>query len=430
MEQVRCNAANDSVFSKSKGRTIPIPNTVFTIPKYPSKLKIYKTKASQFWQVRCYFLDKYIVKSLKTVNKDEAICAAKNFYTLNVLKISGNIEDNECGFEHKFETLIGMLKIQEQKRAHANEISEITFKVINSLLNKHISVYFKNTSIESVTETHLIEYLDYLKLKKLKPVSISQNLTTLKKIYLIAIKQGWIKEIPTFPKVKKTTIPRGGFSIKEYWKILRATCPTNKSMDYQPNVTHRNTRGGIFAKDVPMPHEFRWLIRFMVNTFVRPVDIKIIQHKHIQIVRGDYCYLRISLPETKLHNGQIVSLPAAVHIYEKLKEYFDAFGLSQPNDYLFMPTIKNRSAAISLMDMHFKKILDGLGIRHGTRGQIRTLYSLRHSSITYRLLYGKGIDLLTLAKNARTSVEMIEKHYASELSAEMNIAMLHSRRKI
>ena len=140
--------------------------------------------------------------------------------------------------------------------------------------------------------------------------------------------------------------------------------------------------------------------------------------------------MRISLPETKLHNGQIVSLPAAVHIYEKLKEYFDAFGLSQPNDYLFMPTIKNRSAAISLMDMHFKKILDGLGIRHGTRGQIRTLYSLRHSSITYRLLYGKGIDLLTLAKNARTSVEMIEKHYASELSAEMNIAMLHSRRKI
>jgi hypothetical protein len=44
------------------------------------------------------------------------------------------------------------------------------------------------------------------------------------------------------------------------------------------------------------------------------------------------------------------------------------------------------------------------------------------------LLYGEGIDLLTLARNARTSLEMVDKFYASELSAEMNVAMLHSRR--
>jgi hypothetical protein len=38
------------------------------------------------------------------------------------------------------------------------------------------------------------------------------------------------------------------------------------------------------------------------------------------------------------------------------------------------------------------------------------------------------MDLLTLARNARTSVQMIERHYASTLQAEQNIAMLHSRR--
>ena len=428
MEQSIHHAANDFVFSESRGRTIPIPESIFTIPKYPSKLKIYKTRASQFWQVRCYFVDKYIVKSLKTVDKEEAISAARKFYELNIQKICSSTEDNGSKIEHKFEIIISMLKIQEEKRANANEISDITVKVINSILNRHIGVYFKNTSIEAVTETHLIEYLEYLKQKKLKPVSIAQNLTTLKKLFLLAIKHRWIKEIPVFPKIKQTTTPRGGFSVKEYWKILRTTSPLNNSIFYKPEATHRNTKGGIFSKEAPLPYEFRWLIRFMINTFVRPVDIKIIQHKHIQIVRGEYCYLRISLPETKLHNGQIISLPAAVHIYEKLTEYFDASGLSKPDDYLFLPSIKNRSAAISLMDMHFKRILEELYIRHGTRGQIRTLYSLRHSSITYRLLYGKGIDLLTLAKNARTSVEMIEKHYASELSAEMNIAMLHSRR--
>ena len=58
----------------------------------------------------------------------------------------------------------------------------------------------------------------------------------------------------------------------------------------------------------------------------------------------------------------------------------------------------------------------------------RSLYSLRHSAITFRLLYGQGIDLLTLARNARTSVEVINKHYASTLSGEQNIGLLQSRR--
>jgi len=46
----------------------------------------------------------------------------------------------------------------------------------------------------------------------------------------------------------------------------------------------------------------------------------------------------------------------------------------------------------------------------------------------YRLLYGEGLDLLTLARNARTSTEMIERIYASHLEGEMNIEMLQSRR--
>ena len=166
----------------------------------------------------------------------------------------------------------------------------------------------------------------------------------------------------------------------------------------------------------------------MVNSFVRPVDIKVIQHQHVEIIRGERCYLRLSLPETKLHKSQIITLPAAVHIYEKLRDHFAQQGLAKPTDYLFLPEIHNRSDAISLIEGYFKKITTKTGLRVGTKGQNRTLYSLRHSSITFRLLYGKGIDMLTLARNARTSIEMIDKHYASELTAEMNVDMLHSRR--
>ena len=41
-----------------------------------------------------------------------------------------------------------------------------------------------------------------------------------------------------------------------------------------------------------------------------------------------------------------------------------------------------------------------------------------------RLLNAKNIDLLTLARNCCTSVEMIQRFYASHLTAEMNLDKL------
>jgi hypothetical protein len=46
----------------------------------------------------------------------------------------------------------------------------------------------------------------------------------------------------------------------------------------------------------------------------------------------------------------------------------------------------------------------------------------------FRLLYGDGIDHLTLAINARTSVDMLERFYVSHLTGEMNIDLLQSKR--
>jgi hypothetical protein len=148
----------------------------------------------------------------------------------------------------------------------------------------------------------------------------------------------------------------------------------------------------------------------------------------VEVVRGEHCYLQLTLPETKKHTGQVITLPAAVHLHECLRSYFDKQGLAGEEDYLFLLHIPDRLVAIILMKNHFRQILMTAGLRYGNQQQRRTLYSLRHSAITFRLLYGRGIDLLTLARNARTSLEMVDKFYASELRAEMNVGMLHSRR--
>lgn len=172
-----------------------------------------------------------------------------------------------------------------------------------------------------------------------------------------------------------------------------------------------------------------WLIGFMVNSFIRPSDLKTLQHQHVEIIRGEHIYLRLNLPETKKHDTPIVTLQPAVRIYTHLLAHAKIKGYAKPTDYLFMPHQRNRTKAIEWMGFAFQHILKETGlIENAANQQKRTIYSLRHTAITFRLLYGKGIDLLTLARNARTSVDMIEKFYASNLSAEMNIGMLQSRR--
>ena len=73
-------------------------------------------------------------------------------------------------------------------------------------------------------------------------------------------------------------------------------------------------------------------------------------------------------------------------------------------------------------------IIDAADLGDAPNDDRITLYSLRHTSLMYRLIYGNGMDLLTLATNARTSVDMIVRFYASQLTGEMNIDMIQSRR--
>ena len=65
----------------------------------------------------------------------------------------------------------------------------------------------------------------------------------------------------------------------------------------------------------------------------------------------------------------------------------------------------------------------------GPSDEERSLYSLRHTAIMYPLMFGDGFNTLALARNARTSVEMIDRFYAKPLSGEMNIDVLQIKRR-
>lgn len=61
-----------------------------------------------------------------------------------------------------------------------------------------------------------------------------------------------------------------------------------------------------------------------------------------------------------------------------------------------------------------------------SRSMTRSAYSLRHTYICMRLM--EGADIYQIAKNCRTSVEMIEKFYASHIRNTLDAAAINVRK--
>jgi integrase len=144
--------------------------------------------------------------------------------------------------------------------------------------------------------------------------------------------------------------------------------------------------------------------------------------------KGGTQFLRIKPPSSKTVNTPVVTMAAAVGIYEDITEHNKEVGYGNPEDFVFFPHLKNRDFAMQTMRRQFDHCLDIAKLKH-SGGVPRTLYSLRHTAAMLTLTLGDSVDLLTLARNMRSSVSMLERFYLSHLSAEMNVEKLQSRKK-
>lgn len=431
-------SANDSHYkTHERERTVPIPSTITPVPGYPQKLVIYKIAASKFWQVRCWIAGKTHRSSTRTQSQRVAQSYARTFYEQRLALSASFHQQTPSGIDvlsvtpavkpqQTFAALAAQMTANEQARVDRGEFALGSLKVLRNRLDLHILPRWGQQSPTAIDHAALLSFTQYLS-KCFSSTTVSQYLIIVRKVLTLAVAVGTLDKLPEFPKVRVQTTPRGAFTPTEYWRIIR----TARKLQYtrhpdSDTALRRNYR--LRASENTMPPDVAWAIGFMVNSFIRPSDLKTLKHRHIEVVRNGNTYLRLTLPETKSHGRPIVTLQPAVRIYQQMSKHYAAKKLAAPDDYLFLPHLRDRHYAHWVLAFYFNWVLAKLGLKLGPHGQERSLYSLRHSSITFRLLYGQGIDLLTLARNARTSVEVINNHYASTVTGEQNIALLQSRR--
>jgi integrase len=224
-----------------------------------------------------------------------------------------------------------------------------------------------------------------------------------------------MQSLPLFPKVSgrlRTTQKRDYLTQDEYEEIVK--------------TTEHLAKQEITVRGIPITLEMKYLIQFMVNSFIRPSDLRVLQHKHIKKMSDKSSeWLTLRHPATKTNANEVQAMPASVFIYERLMQFRKDNKLKTSlDDYVFFPQYQNRTTAMGVISRLFSRIVEQSNLKQKTDKNI-TLYSLRHTAIMMRIIIGK-VDTLALARNARTSQVMIDKFYAAHLTTDQVREQLHA----
>jgi integrase len=185
-------------------------------------------------------------------------------------------------------------------------------------------------------------------------------------------------------------------------------------------------------------------VLFLANTGLRPDEARNLQHRDVAIVKGEATgetILEIKV-RGKRGVGYCKSIPSAVRAYQRLlgrakpvqaesrreKQRRRREGL--PDYAIEPPPLEYPQSTDPVFPGNhvklFNGILDRAKLKRDRDEKPCTTYSLRHTSICMRLM--EGADIYQIAKNCRTSVEMIEKFYAAHIKSTLDAASINVRR--
>lgn len=380
-------------------------------------LAIYRVEASPYWRVRIWIPSqkKRIVHTTKTTNRIEAIQYAEEYLSsLGTRGVFVGIPQNKT-FEHFADKLISI----DKARGEAGEISRRQWKESKSLFKneKWGSVkYFYNRDITTIQTKDFLAYINFIREcnSSLSAGTINQITVAFRRIMRLAQSEGAILDVPSTPRVvKRKDNPRTYFRFSddnnEYQTIL--------------DEAEKMAKEGVVVRGVNVTEELRDFIMFVIHTFVRPTESEIyaLTHRDIEIPKDEPKRLILTIRKGKTGFRKSTTMPAAVSIYNRIQK-------RNPNylkdDYLFLPSYKNRSHAKRIIQRQFNVLLERCGLKHDrATNSVHSVYSLRHTAICLRLVKSKGrVNIFNLAKTAGTSVDQIERFYTKHLALSTEMA--------
>ncbi|MGH6697477.1 MAG: hypothetical protein ACREBX_19585 [Sphingopyxis sp.] len=349
------------------------------------------------------------VRSTKETSKVKARQAAEDL-AQDLLSGIKTVK-REFSFEYYADRLIraGQTRIDRGER-NANYVRTIKLCIVNPEWG--LMPAFRGKDVREIKTRQYQEYIEDVRRRRpdLKSSTLNSISATLRNVLKLARDDGAIDSIPSTPRTPQKDSPRSRFDFyplvskqdDKYQKLLRAA---KALADDEKKV-----------RGVRITAEMRDLIIFVVHSFVRPTTSELfaLKHRDVSVAGDEPRRLLINVRTGKTGRRISNTMEAAVSVFERIKLRNPD---SQPSDFLFFPEYENRTTAGRIAARQFKEVMDKAGIENDpSTGEKYSLYSLRHTAICMRLINSKGkVNIYSLAKNAGTSVDQIERFYAKQL---------------
>ena len=390
---------------------------------FGNRVHIYKRDNSKYWQCSTYLEGRNYRISTKEDSLQHAKEIAEDWY----LELRGKYRAGILKQNNKMFAEVAQLFADEYEATTRGHRSPKWVQGHKDRIRLHLLPYFGDMPIADINSGVVQEYRvhrmtepdDWKKnnpKKEWKPPArktIHNEIVTLSLILKTAKRYGWIEQLPDLsdPYRRHSKVEhRPWFTPNEYKQLYEAT---------RRNAA--NPKSKLYAWYAEQLHDY---VLFMANTGLRPDEAKLLEFRDVEIVEDEYSGKRILEIEVrgKRGVGYCKSMPGAVLPFERLRNRLrpvkgGKLRPTEPTDLLFPNEFKKM----------FNRILLDNKLKFDRNGKARTAYSLRHSYICFRLL--EGADIYQVAKNCRTSVEMIEKHYAAHLKDMIDTSLINVRKK-
>ena len=407
------------------------------------KVQLYRRERSQFW----WCSTSIDGKRFRVSTKDDSLSHAKEIAEDWYLGLRGKDRAGLLMTEMTFRQAADQF-LKEYGIITEGQRSQRWVEGHGIRLRLHLLPFFGDLGVSQVTPGKVQEYRVHRITSRLEPnpeskanrpvkdkpparSTIHDEIVTLRQVLKTAIRHGWLAHLPDLSPPYKTqgkVVHRAWFSPAEYKQLYEAT----RAYARQPFHDH-------YKWNAEQVHDF---VLLMANTGLRPDEAKNLQHRDVAIVEDEATGDRILEIEVRGKRGVgfCKSMPSAVRPYERLRD--------RPKPAV-TETRRERqrrrreggdapapaSATLPELTDHvfpgnhiklFNGVLARTKLKLDRDGNRRTAYSLRHTYICMRLM--EGADIYQIAKNCRTSVEMIEKFYASHIKNTLDAASINVRR--
>ncbi|MBG21330.1 MAG: integrase [Rhizobiales bacterium] len=369
------------------------------------RVRIFQRENSSVWQAQARLEGKKWRVSTKTDSLSQAKEFAEDWY----FELRGKSRIGGLVREKTFSDAATQF-LKEYAALTNGERHPRYVKDHEARLKNHLLPFFGDKGLSEVTAGLLQDY----RVMRLLPneetgkaptrSTLHHETVTLRQVMKTALRHGWIAHLPDFSAPYRASgkiSHRAWFSPEEYKTLYTYT--RNRA---------KEAKGLNWQHAAEQLHDY---ILFMANTGLRPDEANRLEYRDVTIEQDSDEDEPILLIEVrgKRGVGYCKSTTGAVHPFERLKQRNNP----NPTDLVFPQDHKKQ----------FNRALSDCELKFDREGNRRSAYSLRHTYICLRLL--EGADIYQIAKNCRTSVEMIEKHYAVHLKNTLDARAINIKRK-